>query len=79
VIPHQDSLAGVNPEPKVSVVIPVTLAMLSTLCFTISSTFGRYIINKAKGTLTSSQLIADGYVLQSIIMLVLMFLQSFHH
>ncbi|TNV78815.1 hypothetical protein FGO68_gene5254 [Halteria grandinella] len=59
----------------VSVIIPVTLAITATLCFTASSTYSRFIINKAKGKLSSSQLVADGYLVQSIIMLSLYFLQ----
>lgn len=39
--------------PAVPVILPVTLAIISTLCFTTSSSFGRYVITKAKGTLTS--------------------------
>lgn len=57
----------------------MTLAITATLCFTASSTYSRFIINKAKGKLSSSQLVADGYLVQSIIMLSLYFLQYLFH
>jgi drug/metabolite transporter (DMT)-like permease len=39
--------------PSVPVVVPVTLAIVSTLCFTTSNTIGRYAISNNKGTMTS--------------------------
>lgn len=58
-------------SPSVSILVPVTLAICATLCFTVSSTYSRFVISKAKGRLTSSQLLADGYMVQSIIMISL--------
>jgi len=61
---------GAQQEESVSPLIPVGMAIMSTLCFTASNSIGRFTIKNCRGSLTSQQLIADSYLLQSFIMLL---------
>lgn len=40
-------------SPTVSVAVPITLAIVSTLCFTTSNSLGRFFISRSKGSLKS--------------------------
>ena len=63
------TMSGQQEEP-VSPVIPVGMAVMSTLSFTASNSIGRFTIKNSRGSLTSQQLIADSYLLQSLVMLL---------
>jgi drug/metabolite transporter (DMT)-like permease len=64
-----------NQRASVPVYVPVTLALMATICFTMMSTIGRYVVTEGKGVLSSQQLVADCYILQSVIMLSLLGIQ----
>lgn len=49
--------------------IPIVLALMATVFFSLSSIVMRYFVSRSNGTLTAQRLVADAYLILGLVLL----------